>query len=120
MKTGVLLCGVALAVVTGCATGVNVPMSGTTVAQGKLKADVFRMLPAYAAAATGCTEPIERVHTEIVEAPETVEVDKDGRVRQGRVRERWVVTLCGRGTPFLVTFTPDGKGGSFVSLSREQ
>lgn len=37
----------------------------------------------------------------------------------GAVNERWVVNLCGKSVRYLVTFSPDGNGGTFYWIARE-
>ncbi len=68
-------------------------MSGTTVAEGRLKRDVFRHLPAYAAATTGCREPIEKIETKVLELAENTIVNGRGQLLSGTIKERWVLTL---------------------------
>ncbi len=110
-----IIAGITLAL-TGCAT--SIPMSGETVAVGKLRRDVLGMLPAYAAVATGCREPITQIHTEIIEAPQALTADDRGHVTAGEFKERWLLTMCGGQEPIIVTFKPDGHGGSQISLSK--
>ncbi len=100
MKIQPILILVGVICLTGCAT--PIPMSGTTVAQGRLKSDVFRMLPAYAAAATGCKEKITHIHTEVVQAPDAIQSNNRGQVTQGTIQERWLLTLCGNQEPLYI------------------
>ena len=95
-------------------------MSGHTVAEGRLKADVFEMLPSYAAVTTGCREPITRIHTEVIQAPAKMEANEQGLLTRGPVKERWLLTMCGREEAVIVTFTPNGGGGSYISFSRKE
>jgi hypothetical protein len=115
-RSGLALLGLALWL-AGCTS--MPPMSGSTVAQGQLKSDVFRMLPSYAAATTGCREGITHIHTEIVQAPESARSNDRGHLTVGVIQERWLLTLCGKQQAVYITFTPDGRGGSYLSFSRK-
>ena len=102
----------------GCATTPEIPMSGQTVATGKLKSDVFNMLPTYASLNSGCRRPIQSIRTEIEKAPSEVVSNSSDQVIKGTVVEKWTLSMCGKEEVVFLTFTPDGKGGSYIRFSR--
>ena len=106
----------------GCAANPYVfpkeaPVYGTTIAQGPLRTDVFRMLPAYAGSPR-CREPIERVDVEPVEYPKEYTVNPAGNLSSGTFKERWLVTMCGKKEEVFVTFRAQGSQ-TMISMGRK-
>jgi hypothetical protein len=93
------------------------PVYGPTIAQGALRTDVFRMLPAYAQS-PDCHQPIERVDVELLDRPKELSPNQDGNLNSGVFKERWLVMLCGKQKEIFVTFRPRGTD-TFITLSHK-
>jgi len=101
----------------GCAT--SAPFSGATVADNTLKSDTAAHLSMLAKFETKC-DKVDSIQAETIKVNA---VGTDGKSKgcheYGCVDERWIVSLCGKQKSFLVTFTPDGKGGAYFSTTHE-
>lgn len=97
----------------GCATGPTV--SGDSSASPRLKSDAAQMVSLYAKAASKC-ERVESIQTHVLRVDPAVKANASGAATEGNIDERWTVRLCGAEMPFLVTFIPDGKGGTFFRV----
>jgi hypothetical protein len=94
-------------------------MSGETKAGDTLKSDTARNISTWAKIETKC-DHIDSIQTKIIKT-NPIGTGKSVASREyGSVDEKWVVNLCGTSIPFLVTFTPDGQGGTFFRTSREK
>lgn len=66
-------------------------------------------------AATGCKQ-IDSVQTSILSVDKDLKGNSAGKIIKGDTSERWVATACGKTASFLVIYTPDGQGGSFIAV----
>lgn len=89
-----ILCAFVIAL-SGCA---STKFTGNTFASETLKKDTYKALSPYAHAKLNCNK-IDSINTKVISA-----------VKNGAVKERWVVNGCDRTAPFIVTFTPDPTG----------
>lgn len=96
------------------------PMKGETKAGETLRADVVRQLTGRAKFSANCADTIESIQTQILRVNPIGTGNTAAAVQYGSVDERWVFSLCSQNIPFLVTFTPDGNGGTFFSTSPDQ
>lgn len=102
-----------LSLLSACAT--RIPVSGKTVAGDLLKADTTRDLVMRAKLEGNCDQ-ISSIETQILSV--SLGGTPAARTYSG-ANERWVVNLCGKSIRYLVTFTPDGDGGTFYLITRE-
>jgi hypothetical protein len=93
-------------------------ISGDTKAGDILKTDAAKQVSMWARFETKC-DRIESIKTQVVAVNPVGTGNTVGSRKYGSVDERWTVTLCDKSIPFLVTFTPDGQGGTFYRVSRE-
>ncbi len=105
-------------VLGGCAT-VGPSFSGQSVASNQLRDDAMQIISAASLGRAGC-DKIDSVKTTVLSVKGELKGNSDGMVTEGITTERWVASACGHDIPFLVTFTPDGEGGSFISVKTEQ
>jgi hypothetical protein len=70
-------------------------------------------------AATGCKQ-IDSVQTSILSVDKDLKGNSAGKIIKGDTSERWVATACGKTASFLVIYTPDGQGGSFIAVRAEK
>ena len=103
----------ALTAVAGCATGPDI--RGETTASPQLRADTVKAVSIYATAATQC-ERVDSINVQTLHVDPDVRGDSSGEVISGNIEERWTASLCGQEAPFLVTFIPDGRGGSVIRV----
>ena len=94
-----------MSLVAGCAVGPTVPIAGNTAASPKLQRDTEQYLRAAFQAKANCAK-LDAVETEPI----------GGIAANGAVRERWIAIGCGKRMPVEFTFTPDGKGGTFIGF----
>ncbi len=99
---------------TACAT--TVPISGETKASALLKSDTVSHVSFRAKIETKC-DSIESINTEVLKVNAGT-TGNGGVWKQGSVQERWTVNMCGQAIPYLITFTPDGQGGTYFSSTR--
>ena len=117
MNKCILIVAVAvLSLLSACAT--RIPVSGKTVAGDLLKADTTRDLVMRAKLEGNCDQ-ISSIETQILFVSPRGTGRTPAERMYGGVNERWVVNLCGKSIRYLVTFTPDGDGGTFYLISRE-
>lgn len=113
-QTGKVFCLLALLGLGGCALQ-GTRLEGSTLASEQLQHDTFRVLRMQHQARTGCAR-IDSARIRLISLPLEAEVDSRGHMlRSEPVIERWTVAGCGKESDFLVTFTPDGVGGTFIS-----
>lgn len=113
-KAGNGFLSVALLGLAGCAL-LSPQLSGQTISSPQLQRDTFKLLRIPHQALTGCGR-IDSAKTTIISLPEEAETDSRGNVLSSEpVIERWTLNGCGKESDFLVTFTPDGAGGAFIS-----
>ncbi|TBV09886.1 hypothetical protein [Phytopseudomonas dryadis] len=118
MKNGFYLTSLTLLLVlAGCAT--KVPFTGESHADGTLKSDISQHLIMQAKLYAKCNQ-VESIQTQVLKINPVGTGPSIASQQYGSVEERWLVQLCDRQIPFLVTLTPDGAGGTFFGLSREQ
>jgi hypothetical protein len=99
--------------IAGSAAGSEV--SGNSVASPHLKSDTAKMVSTYATAAAKC-DRIDSIDVQTLKVDSNVKGNAAGHVTQGNIDERWTAKLCGQQIPFLVTFIPDGKGGTYMRI----
>jgi hypothetical protein len=100
-----------------CASGPK--FYGNTVADSRLRNDTSAIVVGVAMAKTKC-KTVDSISTSVVSVPKDIQGNSAGKiVGGGDIVERWVATACGQTAPFLVTFTPDGQGGSYMSVKAE-
>ena len=105
-------------VLSACASGPR--FSGHTIASAQLRADTSVFVIGIAKAKTGC-DHVDSIDTEILSVPNDIQGNKAGIiVGGGDTKERWVATACGKTSSTIVTFTPDGKGGSYMAVQPEK
>lgn len=100
------------------ACSASIPVVGETKAGNVLKSDVSRNLAMWSMATVKC-DRIDSIETKVVSANPIGTGGNEMSRKYGSVDERWLVRLCGESIPFSVSFTPDGKGGTFFNISRE-
>lgn len=110
------LCVTILALL-GCATGPH--FYGESVADNTLKSDAAKQITARAKLEVNCRS-VDQIETRILKKNPIGTGSTLASRKFGSVDERWVVRLCEKEVPFLVTFTPDGEGGTFFMTSRER
>ncbi|WAI85118.1 MULTISPECIES: hypothetical protein [Achromobacter] len=107
------------AVLAACAaTQTKAPITGNTHAGATLKADVARNISMQAQTQLNC-QKVDAIQTEVVKVNPVGTGSSAASRQYGSVDERWIVQLCNQQIPFRVTLTPDGKGGTYFSTSRE-
>jgi hypothetical protein len=94
------------------------PITGNTHAGATLKADVAQNISMQAQVQLNC-QKVDAIQTEVVKVNPIGTGNSAASRQYGSVDERWIVQLCNQQIPFKVTLTPDGKGGTFFSTSRE-
>lgn len=105
------------AIAAGCATAPNI--SGESTASPKLKSDASAFVSLQTKAITRC-ESVESIRTEVLMVAPNLKGNAAGAVTSGRIQERWTATACGQSIPYLITFAPDGVGGTFIGVTREK
>lgn len=111
-----LLLVIAASALTHCAVAPSVPVNGKTVTSPTLQRDTVRLISIAFQAKTGCPK-IEVVDAEILSVAPDVSGNGEGAVTKGIIKERWTAAGCGQRLPLEVTFTPDGKGGSYIGFT---
>ena len=101
----------------GCAG--TVPINGETRAGDLLKSDTTKQIAVMAKIYAKC-EKIDSIQTQALRTNPVGTGKTAASLKYGSVEERWSVKLCEQTIPFLVTFTPDGVGGTFISSTREK
>ncbi len=108
-------------VISGCATMLNSTIPGSSIADAKLKRDVLRNLSRYENACSLTTDAkrpggdgdvtsfLKIVASSLVESP--------GPGNGGQWVEIWTVERWGPNADYRITFTPDGRGGTFLKIS---
>jgi hypothetical protein len=89
--------------------------TGETTASPVLIHDAMQNVAMYGRAALRCTD-ITAVESRVLPAS-YVPGNPQYRIGTGTVvREAWNVTLCGKQVRFLLTFWPDGSGGTMFGI----
>lgn len=102
-----------------CASTSVVPVSGSTAASPRLQKDALTLLKAAFGAKAGCTA-IDSVQTETLSVAADVKANQAGAIVHGIVKERWIAIGCGQRMPLDMTFTPDGKGGTYIGFTLQK
>jgi hypothetical protein len=113
---------IALVAITAFVPGIAAALevTGQSTATKLLGNDILMHLLPTAQAALGC-DRVDSIVTTVLTLPTVEEKNADGVVIRGHgARERWVAGGCGRQVAYLVTFTPDGKGGSYWNVARDK
>ena len=107
---------IALLFLVGCATGVKPPIAGTTVAEGKLLSDTMAVLNLQQTRHNqdGCSEALVEKVTQN-RSGGNFEINREGGVIKGEISEVWTLNRCGKLIKYLIKYTPDGAGGSFIN-----
>lgn len=88
---------------------------GETLASDQLKADALRQIMILDMAYGGECKTERRVlRMEITKQPEGLKVRGD-KMMAGKWGERWTIDRCGQPIAYDMTFTADGRGGTFIS-----
>ena len=87
-------------------------ISGQTTAKRKLQKDIAKVLAANTRGFHGCKK-IDLITVAQIRVNPPGTGDSVASRQYGSVEERWTVSACGNSTPYLVTLTPDGEGGTF-------
>lgn len=93
------------------------PGPGTTAATGVLLDDTIRVLNLHQLRHQG--DGCKRVSVESVrpdKAAKKFEIDRAGRVLQGKFSEIWTLNRCGKRIQYRVTYDPDGAGGTNIGI----
>lgn len=106
-----------LLVLAACASGPK--FYGQSVADSRLRADTMLFIVGPTQAATNCKQ-VDSIQTSILSVDKDLKGNAAGKVIKGDTSERWVATACGKTAGFRVTYTPDGQGGSFISVRPEK
>ncbi|WP_260295853.1 hypothetical protein [Sedimenticola hydrogenitrophicus] len=106
-----------ISTLSGCVA--SVPVNGKSAAGSALKSDTTKTVVTLAKAYTRC-DRVESIQTEILRINPAGPKPLPASSQPGSVDERWTVAICGRKVPVLVTFTPDGQGGTFFRTTIEQ
>jgi hypothetical protein len=93
----------------------QVHFTGETTAGEVLIRDTLQTIAQFAYSSRNCRS-VSAVEARIL--PEDyVPANPQYRLGTGKVvRETWTATLCGEKTRFLISFWPDGKGGTFFGI----
>ena len=116
-KTKIMITAIMSFSMISCATAV--PTNGQTTAGSTLKGDTTRFVSMMAKVQEKC-ELIDSIDTEVIRINPVGTGKTPASMKYGSSEERWKVNLCGKQVPYLVTFTPDGAGGTFFSTAREK
>jgi hypothetical protein len=117
IKTKIIVTGLLPLLMIGCVT--STPTTGQTAAGSTLKKDTTRFVTMMAKAQEKC-DLIDSIDTEIIKINPVGTGKTPASIKYGSSEERWKVNLCGKQVPYLVTFTPDGNGGTYFSTAREK
>lgn len=113
-KLFLTLCLISMFFFTGCAT--PIPFSGITTADARLEADTKRMLAQRAMFVQKC-DRVDSIVATVIAIHPVGTGDTEASRMYGSVDERWTVRLCGAERSYAVTFTSDGKGGTYFRTS---
>jgi hypothetical protein len=100
-----------------CASGPR--FSGQSVADSRLRADTTVFIIGPTLAATNCKQ-VDSIQTSIISVDKDLQGNAAGKIVKGDTSERWVASACGKTVSFLVTYHPDGQGGSFLAVHQEK
>ncbi|MCW8908624.1 MAG: hypothetical protein OQL28_15385 [Sedimenticola sp.] len=106
-----------LSTLSGCMA--FVPVNGESTAGNVLKSDTKAKVVLLAKAYADCNR-IDSIRTEILEFKPIQSELLPAQTRPVRVDERWTVAACGKKVPVLVSFVPDGMGGTYYSVTVEK
>ncbi|MDD3775519.1 MAG: hypothetical protein PHV08_06135 [Sulfurovaceae bacterium] len=101
----------------GCTS--KVLISGESSAGPLLKSDTTRQVSLMAKIQAKCNK-VDSISTQIIKINPIGTGKSAASKKYGSVDERWSVSLCNKNIPYLVTFTPDGEGGTYFSTRLEK
>lgn len=101
-----------------CATSSSL-LTGQTTAGKTLQGDVIRVLLASTKGMKNCGK-IDSIAVAQLRINPPGTGDSVASRQYGSAEERWTVSACGTSTPYLVTLTPDGQGGTFFRIVEER
>ena len=112
MKPYPTVAGLALALIlAGCQPNPQITFTGQSYADERLRRDALNIVSLFFTR-QGCRS-IENVDS-------TVLFYEPPRGEEGHVwgKENWVVAGCSTQRPYAITFTEDGRGGTFVGVTQ--
>lgn len=101
----------------GCTS--KVLISGESTTGALLKSDTARQVSLMAKIQAKCNE-IDSISTQIIKINPIGTGKSMASKKYGSVDERWSVSLCNKNISYLVTFTPDGEGGTYFRTRLEK
>jgi hypothetical protein len=124
---GIRFAGACLIVgsLAGCANGTasanrptEIPGTSLAASSGLLVADTMALLDIYSSAKTPpCSEP-RLARADLVEPVTNAGSGGEGSLPEGASWvELWTLDRCGAPDPYRVTFTSDGRGGTFMRVA---
>ncbi len=115
MSALLLVAGISGFVQAQAAEPVAVHLGGRTAADDELQTGILKTIALYGAA-FGCAAP-SQVKVAPLNASAISPNASFYSPALGSAYEEWDATFCGKTHRFLVTFAPDPKGGSFLSVA---
>lgn len=117
MQVRVGVAGSMFLLLTACATGPK--YHGSTIADSRLRSDTSAIVIGVTRAKSKC-QNVDAISMSIVSVPSDLQANAAGRiVGGGETVERWLASACGQNVGFIVTFTPDGQGGTYMTVQAE-
>lgn len=104
--------------VSACATA-SLPINGQSTAGHRLQSDAVRILATNFSVAHNCNV-IDSIDVSQIRVNPPGTGDSVASREFGSVEERWTIHGCAKHAPYLVTFTPDGKGGAYFRTVEEK
>ncbi len=101
----------------GCTS--KVLISGESTTGALLKSDTARQVSLIAKIQAKCNK-VDSISTQIIKINPIGTGKSVASKKYGSVDERWSVSLCNKNISYLVTFTPDGEGGTYFSTRLEK
>ena len=88
-----------------------------TALDNVFRGDIMPKLIPLSTVLTGCSEPIEKIDTEIFEMPVNPTQNDKGQLTSGVLKERWSLTKCHKVVPVYVTveFLANGQTAHTIS-----
>ena len=89
-----------------------------TALDNVFRGDIMPKLIPLSTVLTGCSEPIEKIDTEILEMPVNPTQNDKGQLTSGLLKERWSLTKCHKVVPVYVTveFLASGQTAHTISV----
>ena len=116
---GINFIAVCISVALGGCAPTGPSFSGESVASKRLRDDAMQIVGPFSLGRTS-SKKIDSVKTTVLGVEGELKGNSNGIVTEGVTMERWVASACGQDIPFVVTFTPDGQGGSFIDVKAQQ